>query len=79
MNSIAKLLRVSAPCVLFWVRDFARENYSKPKPGKVAVMELDEMWHYIGSKKTSYGSGRLLIELQTNLLTGSAGIAAQVL
>jgi transposase-like protein len=25
MNSIAKLLKVSAPCVLFWVRDFAKE------------------------------------------------------
>jgi hypothetical protein len=36
-------------------------------------MELDEMWHYVGSKKTSYGSGRLLVELQTNLLIESVG------
>jgi transposase len=77
MNAIARLLKVSTPCVFYWIRNFAKENYSKPSPGEAIVMELDEMWHYVGSKKTSYGSGRLLIELQTNLLTGSAGIAVR--
>lgn len=78
MNSIARLLQVSTSSVLGWVRTFAQDNYSKPIPSSSIVMELDEMWHYIGSKKTSSGYGRLLIELQTNLLTGNAGIEVRI-
>ena len=47
LNAIARLLNVSAPAVLKWVRNFARENYEKPKPGSAVVMEVHEMWHYL--------------------------------
>ena len=33
----------------------------------VAVMELDEMHTYVGSKKTTVGYGLLLIDLQDGL------------
>ena len=57
LNATGTLLGVSAQAVLDWVRDFARANYEKPSPGSVVVVELDEMWHFIQSKKTSCGSG----------------------
>jgi insertion element IS1 protein InsB len=52
MNRIAFLLRVSAQAVLNWIRAFAIEHYKKPEPtGKTIVLELDEMWHYLKSKR----------------------------
>jgi transposase len=33
-------------------------------------IELDEMWHYIGSKKTNYGYSKQLIEIQGKLSAG---------
>jgi transposase len=51
LNAIAKLLKVSTPAVLKWVRKFAQENYEKPKPGSAVVIEVDEMWHYLQKKE----------------------------
>jgi len=70
LNSIAKNFNVSTPSVLDWVRDFARANYEKPAPGSAIVVELDEMWHFIGSKKRSVGSGKLLLAMAADLSTG---------
>jgi len=53
LNAIAQNLAVSAQAVLNWVRDFARANIDKPAPGKVVVVELDEFWHLVESKKMS--------------------------
>ncbi len=51
MRAIAKLCAVSATTVLRWIRKFAKENYEKPAPSDAILVELDEMCHYIGSKK----------------------------
>lgn len=42
-----------------WVKALAdRINADTPDQDKrVAIMELDEMWHFVGKKKTSAGSG----------------------
>ena len=42
LNAIARLFNVSAPAVLKWVRNFARENHEKSKSGSAVVIEL--MW-----------------------------------
>lgn len=78
MNAIARLLLVSVPTVLEWIRCFAKANYFKPTPGESVLMELDEMWHYVAKKNKNYGSGRLLIELETSLLIGNAGIVVKI-
>ncbi len=51
MRAIAKICNISATSVLRWIRNFAKENYEKPEPGDAILVELDEMWHYLGSKK----------------------------
>lgn len=71
MNSIATTLKVSAPTILEWIRNFARANYEKPEPTEAVVIELDEMWHFVGRKKTSYGYGKLFAEIQEILSTGN--------
>jgi transposase len=75
LNSIAQNLGVSTPSVLDWVRSFAELNYEKPEPGKAVVVELDEMWHFVGSKKTKCGYGRPLIVMAGDSLTGNWEIA----
>ena len=53
MNAISKLFQVSVTAVLKWIRTFAKKQAPKPTlaPGTPVVLELDEMWHYIGNKK----------------------------
>ena len=73
-NAIARIYNVSAQTVLRWVRNFAEKTYEKPEPREAVVVELDEMWHYLGSKKTSCGYGRLIVALPVSSLTGNAGL-----
>ena len=52
MNRIAFLLRVSAQAVLTWIRTLAQQYQEKPEPtGRTIVLELDEMWHYLKTKR----------------------------
>ena len=74
LNAIARIYNVSAQTVLRWVRNFAEKTYEKPEPREAVVVELDEMWHYLGSKKTSCGYGRLIVALPVSSLTGNAGL-----
>jgi transposase-like protein len=74
LNAIARLFGVSTPAVLKWVRKFAQETYNKPKPGSAIIMELDEMWHFIKKNPTSSGSGRLIVAIPANSLTGNVAI-----
>jgi transposase len=60
--------------VLRWVRLFAEKTYEKPEPGEAVIVEIDEMWHYLGSKKTNFGSGRLLVAVPVDSLTGNVGV-----
>jgi insertion element IS1 protein InsB len=48
MNALGKIFGVRASSVLQWIRRYATAHYRKPAPsGKVVVMELDEMWHFL--------------------------------
>ena len=73
-RAIAKLLKVSARSVFVWVKQFAENNYSKPVPqNESVIIELDEMWHFLHSKKDKSGFGKLTVEQQNNSLTGNVG------
>ncbi|MDR2160988.1 MAG: hypothetical protein LBO77_02455, partial [Desulfovibrio sp.] len=69
LNCIARMLKVSTPAVLRWVRLFAEKVYEKSEPREAVVVELDEMWHYLRSKKTNFGYGRLIVAIPVNSLT----------
>jgi hypothetical protein len=60
MRAIAKLFRVNVSTVLARVRNFALENYEKPKPEGAVVLEPDEMRRYIEKKKQTPGLEGLL-------------------
>ena len=75
MNRTAQLLGVSTPSVMAWIEQFAEAYAQKPEPeGRAVVIELDEMWHYLKKKPTSFGCGRLGIVLQDVSSIGSWAI-----
>ncbi len=73
---IARLFGVKPPAVLKWIKGFALKNAPKPVPNSegVAVVELDEMWHFLKKSPEKSGYGRLIVLIQDNSLTGNAGI-----
>jgi transposase len=58
MNRTAKLLGVSTPSVMAWIERFAEVYAQKPEPeGRALVIELDEMWHFLGRNRAHAGAG----------------------
>ena len=55
-RTIAKLFKVTHNAVYDGVKSFALYHDDKPEPqGGAVIMEWDEMWHFIHSKKHSVG------------------------
>jgi len=66
-RTIAKFFNVNVRSVFNWVKAYAKANYVKPIPESDAVIiELDEMWHFIHSKKVKSGFGRLIAVIPIN-------------
>lgn len=67
MNTIGFLNSVATSTILTWIRKFAQQRGTKPSPdpGGVVVMEMDELWHFVGNK-----SQKLWIWLAYNRDTG---------
>ena len=70
-RAIAKIVKVSHKAVFDWVKNFGLETYEKPQPKGDVVIELDEMWHFLNSKKTNFGYGKHFVVLQVNSSSGS--------
>lgn len=73
---IAKLFGVTRAAVLKWIR---KEGALIDRPkvsSNIKEIEFDEMWHFIGSKKTSCGSSKPWIVLQEKLSHGCSVVVA---
>ena len=74
MHRIAFLLRVSAQSVLNWIRAFAKEHEQKPEPtGKTIILELDEVWHYLKTKRCKLWIWKALDQETGQLLDWECG------
>jgi IS1 family transposase len=49
-RTVARLLGTTAQSVLRWGCSYVDGHCVKPEPGAAVVIELDEMWHFVGSK-----------------------------
>lgn len=68
-RSIERILKVSNVSVLKWVRKFGKEIEATREPARdIEIVEMDELHTYIRDKKTTVGSGLLLIGLGENSL-----------
>lgn len=78
-RGISRILKISNVSVLRWIRALAGkiELRSEEKiPNHFRVIEIDEMWHYIGKKNKKSGSGWLLIEIPEKYLRGKSVVVA---
>ena len=66
-RTIGRILKISYGTVYQWVKEWGSKVELPKSENPVAVMELDEMHTYVGSKKTTVGYGLLLIDLQEGL------------
>ena len=58
---MGRILGVDHSLVYRWVRTFGEMLPEPTVSDGITEMEFDEMWHFIGSKKTSFGSSKPLI------------------
>ena len=71
---LGHILGIDHTLVYRWIRAFG-ENLPEPEvSGEIRQMEFDEMWHYIGSKKESFGSLRLLTVIQGEPWPGCSAV-----
>jgi hypothetical protein len=61
MNAIGRMLKVEPSTILYWVRNFALKTCQKPTPQSEVVIELDEMWYFLHSKKQGLGVEGVLV------------------
>jgi transposase len=67
---IGRILGLDHSLVYRWIRDFGA-GLTEPKvPNDVVEIEFDEVWHFVGLKKTSYGCLKQLIAAREELLPG---------
>lgn len=62
-RSIGRILGVSQVSILNWIRRFGKNLPTATKPEKVEIMELDEIWHFVGKKNENGGFGSLFVAL----------------
>ena len=74
IRGIARTLNVSAPSVLKWIKEKAIELPESQEKRYIPEVEVDEMWHYLESKKKNCGSSRRLIVVQENCSLLCVGI-----
>ena len=51
MNAIGRMLKVEPSTILYWVKKFALKTYENLTSQSEGIIELDEMWHFLHSKK----------------------------
>ena len=65
-----KIFHCSPTTVMNWIKKASAEVKMPEITNDIKEIEFDEMWHFIGSKKTKNGSSKLLIANQEKLLPG---------
>jgi len=64
MTAIGKIMHYHTSTIMRWIRKYAKATCRKPEPKGEIVVELDEMWHFIKSKKINVGYGKRTVEQQ---------------
>ena len=71
---MGRILGIDHALVYRWVRAFGESLLEPEVPGDIREMEFDEMWHFIKSKKTDFGSSRPLTVAQGELWPGCLAV-----
>jgi len=69
-NMIGKILGHSPSIIYRWIRKEMQITTEPVVTSDIKEMEFDEMWHFVGSKKTRDGLSKQWIVLEGELLPG---------
>ena len=71
---LGRILKIDHTQVYRWIRTFG-ESLSEPEvSGEITEMEFDEVWHFLVSKKESFGSSRPLTVIQGEPWRGCSAV-----
>lgn len=73
-NMLGHIFGVSRSLTFRWIKQEAAALPEPEVPGNIKEMEFDEMWHFIGSKKTKPGSSKRWIVAQGEPWLGCSAI-----
>src|SRR5919106_4848479 len=73
-NMMGKIFGHSPSLLYRWIVEEMAKLPEPSVPGDIKEMEFDEMWHFIGSKKTKSGSSKRWIVAQGDLLPGWSAV-----
>ena len=71
---MGKILNTDHALVYRWIRAFGESLPEPDVSGQITHMEFDEMWHFVGSKKGSFGSSKPLTVAQGKLWPGCSAV-----
>lgn len=71
---LARILGMNHTLVYRWIRSLGESLPDPEVSGEIKQMEFDEMWHFIGSKKESFGSSKLLTVAHGELSPGCSAV-----
>lgn len=71
---LGRILGVDHTLVYRWIRAYGESLPEPTVSEEIKEMEFDEMWHFIGSKKTNFGSSKPLIVAQGTLWPGCSAV-----
>ena len=71
---MGRILGVDHVQVYRWIREYAATLPEPEVPSDIKHMEFDEMWHFVGSKKTEYGLSKPLTVAEGELWPGCSAI-----
>ena len=69
-NMLGTIFGRNRSLIYRWVKEAGLALDDSVIDGEIKEIEFDEMWHFIGSKKTNFGSSRLLTVAQGKLSHG---------
>ena len=67
---LGKLFKVAHTTVYKWIIQYGKTLPKSDIPEGLQEVEIDEMWHFVDSKKTRYGYGKPIVENSHELLDG---------
>lgn len=73
-NMLGKIFGHSPSLLYRWIVEEMDKLPDPEVPGDIKEMEFDEMWHFIGSKKTRNGLSKRWIVAQGELLPGWSAV-----
>ncbi|KXK19353.1 MAG: insertion element protein [Candidatus Parvibacillus calidus] len=76
-RAIGRILKISYGTVYRWIKEWGSKVSLPQNSQPIAVVEIDELHSYVGSKKTIVGYGLLLIDLQDGSSRLCVGAEAQ--